>query len=138
MAKYCARGRFLGFKSPFYSPHPSALVTENPDPLLRELCFTDSRNVPLFGDLDMLDLKNIYSLEVDFPFFAERLSILTIFVHNQLPNDWKVLWRDRRDVANFWTLWAVLLFGAPTLLLGIIQAVLAGLALRPSGGDGVK
>ncbi|KAK3345812.1 hypothetical protein B0T25DRAFT_550422 [Lasiosphaeria hispida] len=132
ITKICARGRFLGFKSPFYSPHPSALVKKNPDPLLEELCFTDSRNVALFSDLDMLDLKNIYTLDADFPYFAERLSILNTFVHNQLPNGWKVLWRDRRDVAKFWTIWAVLLFGAPSLILAMIQAFLAGWALRPS------
>jgi hypothetical protein len=42
----CLRGRVCGFKSPFKNAHPSALVKEHADPLLEELCFKDSRNVP--------------------------------------------------------------------------------------------
>ncbi|KAK5651634.1 hypothetical protein OQA88_11809 [Cercophora sp. LCS_1] len=67
-------------KSPFYGPHPSAFVKENVDPLLEKLCFKNNRDLSLFSDLD------IYMLDIDFPYFAERLSILSTFVHNQLPN----------------------------------------------------
>jgi hypothetical protein len=126
---YCARGRLFGFKNPFIQPHPSALVKKNADPLLERLCFNDSRKEIIFEDLEMLNLKNIYVLETDFPYLADRLSVLQEFVENQCPNDWMVLWRDRRDMAKFWTIWAVLLFGAPTVLLGVIQTVLTGFQL---------
>jgi hypothetical protein len=87
----------------------------------------------VFDDLDMLNLKNIYVLDTDFPHFAERLAALQEFVANQCPNDWKILWRDRRDIAKFWTIWAVLLFGAPSLLLAVIQTILTGFQLQPQG-----
>lgn len=129
--RYCDRGRMFGLKSPFRSPHPSALVRgAKADPLLKELCFKDSRNVATFADLDILDLKQVYVLDNDFPYFAERLAALQSFSEHQLPQDWRVLWRDRRDVAKFWTFWAVLLFGVPSIVLSVIQAILTGFQLR--------
>jgi hypothetical protein len=131
MKEYCSRGRLFGLRSPFRSPHPSALVRgAKADPLLEELCFMDSRNVAIFADLDILDLKQVYVLDNDFPYFAERLAALQSFSEHQLPQDWRVLWRDRRNIAKFWTFWAVLLFGIPSLVLSIIQAILTGLQLR--------
>ncbi|KAF2793355.1 hypothetical protein K505DRAFT_362060 [Melanomma pulvis-pyrius CBS 109.77] len=100
------------------------------DPLLCRLCFEDCRDEPLFIQLDMFDLENTYNLDPDFSYFAERLSRLQDFVENQCPNDWKILWRDRQDVAKFWTIWAVILCGFLTLVLAIIPTVLAGLQLR--------
>ncbi|KAL2671553.1 hypothetical protein Neosp_014143 [[Neocosmospora] mangrovei] len=127
---FCSQGRIFGIKNPFKDEHVSALLKETPDPLLEELCFKDSRHVPVFAELEMVDLKNIYNLDSDFPYFSERLKILQSFVQNQCPQDWQVLWRDRRDVAKFWTIWAVMLFGIPTLILSVIQTVLTGLQLR--------
>ena len=127
---YSARGKLFGFTSPFRSPHPSALVKDEADPLLERLCFKDSREEYLYGELDMLNLKKIYVLDTDFPFFAERLLALQEFVVNQCPNDWQVLWRDRRDVAKFWTIWAVLLFGVPTILLALAGTILAGFQIH--------
>jgi hypothetical protein len=94
------------------------------------ICKRTDKPVTVFAELDILDLKNIYVLESDFPFFADRLSILRSFVEHQLPQDWRVLWRDRRDVAKFWTVWAVMLFGVPTLILAIIQTILTGFQLQ--------
>ncbi len=87
----------------------------------------------MFAELDILGLKNIYVLETDFPFFADRLSILRSFVENQLPQDWTVLWRDRRNVAKFWAVWAVMLFGVPSLVIAIVQTILTGFQLQPQG-----
>ncbi|RSL87984.1 hypothetical protein CEP52_015362 [Fusarium oligoseptatum] len=128
--KFCGQGRILGFKNPFRDEHPSAFVKDTADPLLEELCFKDSRRVHLFAELDIVDLKNIYNLDGDFPYFAERLTALKSFVENQCPHDWKVLWRDRRDVAKFWTIWAVMLFGIPSLLISVIQTILTGFQLQ--------
>jgi hypothetical protein len=78
----------------------------------------------------MLSLKNVYILETDFPYFAYRLLILKSFVQHQLPQDWRILWRDRREVAKFWTIWAVVIIGLPTIVLAIIQTILTGFQLR--------
>jgi hypothetical protein len=127
MEKYSARGRLLGFKSPFYDAHPSAFVKDSSaDPLLNDICLKDSRNLPLFIDLDMLDLKNVYALNTDFPFFAKRLSLLNQFVHNQLPQDWQVSRRERRNLSRFWTIWTKTILNLPMMVMTMIQVVLGG------------
>lgn len=84
----------------------------------------------MFADLDMMGLKNVYVLGTDFAYFVDRISTLQSFVQTQCPQGWTVLWRDRRDVAKFWTVWAVLLFGLPSIILATISTVLTGLQLR--------
>jgi hypothetical protein len=56
----------------------------------------------------------------------------------QKPNDWWILWQDRRDVKNWWivwTAWAVLLIGGGTVILQLFQLVFqiwsTALALKP-------
>jgi hypothetical protein len=131
--EHCMKGRLAGYKIPYRPEHPSALVRgQSEDPLLEKLCFKDSRDEGLFVDLDMMELKAIYVLDTDFPYFADRLAALQEFVENQCPSGFMALWRDRRDVAKFWTIWAVVLFGVPSLILAVIQTVLTGFQLRPN------
>ncbi|KIW30596.1 uncharacterized protein PV07_06330 [Cladophialophora immunda] len=109
--KHCSQGKlFNKYRSPWQKPHPSAFVHNHADPLLERLCFYDCRDETLFVELDMLDLKHNYFLDDDFPCFADRLWALQEYVENQCPNNWKVLWQDRRNVKEFWTIWAVVVF----------------------------
>jgi hypothetical protein len=136
MDMYCARGRLLGFKSPFYDAHPSALVKDSSaDPLLNDLCLKDSRHHPLFVDLNIMDLKNFYTIDADFPFFANRISLLNQYVRDQLPRDWKVARRERGNLSKFWTRGRKMLLDLPTILLGVIQVVLAGVQIRLAARD---
>jgi hypothetical protein len=53
-----------------------------------------------------------HSLERDFcPCLQDHVS-------TQCAEDWRTLWRDRRDLNRFWTLWAVLIIGTLTIFLG--------------------
>ncbi|KIX07674.1 uncharacterized protein Z518_02328 [Rhinocladiella mackenziei CBS 650.93] len=129
--RHCSQGTlFKRYQFLRRKPHPSAFVRDQADPLLERLCFLDSRDEALFVDLDMLDLKNNYILDADFPYFADRLWALQEYVENQCPNNWKTLWRDRRDVAKFWTVWAVVVLGVPSIVLSLAQTILTGLQLR--------
>lgn len=98
------------------------LPQESPDPLLQQLCAANSSK-EFLQDLHCGDLKLSYSPEVDFPFFAKRLSVLQEYTLSQAPNDWKTLWRDRRNPREFYTFWAALIFGLSALLLALIQVI---------------
>lgn len=102
------------------------------DPLRTMLCANDWSTIPVYGELDAPDVRAVYSARSDFPFFAERLTTLQQYIATQSPNDWKALWRDRRDVARFWALWAVVIFGGASIFLGIIQVGLAAAQVASS------
>ena len=89
------------------------------------LCGTDWLKQQIYEDVDASGVKAVYSAKADFPFFADRLLSLQDFAVTQCPSDWRTVWRDRRDVARFWTLWAVMVFGGASIVIGIIQVLLA-------------
>lgn len=97
-----------------------------PDPLLLPLCQEDWSRQLVYEELDVSNVRTVYSATIDFPFFMERLMNLQEYVITQSPNDWSSLWRDRRDLPRFWGLFAVLLFGAASILLALVQIALAG------------
>lgn len=53
--------------------------------------------------------------------YEDILLALQRSVHVQPPDDWLSLWRDRREPLRFRTLWAVIVFGLFTVILGILQ-----------------
>ena len=96
------------------------------------LCAYGWSNVPVYHELDAPDVRAVYSARTDFPFFAERLTNLQQYIAAQSPNDWKALWRDRRDVARFWAVWPVVIFGVASIFLGIIQVGLTAAQVASS------
>ena len=88
------------------------------------LCGDEWLKQVIYEDVDASDVKTVYSARADFPFFADRLLSLQDFAVTQCPSDWRTVWRDRRDVARFWTLWAVMVFGSASIVIGILQVVL--------------
>ena len=95
------------------------------DPLLFSLCGSEWLKLLIYQDVDAFGAKNVYSARADFPFFGDRLSKLQDFAVTQSPNNWRTVWWDRRDVTRFWTLWAVMVFGSASIVIGIVQVVLA-------------
>ena len=112
-----------GRKGPFHQADASEDRGE--DHLLPLLCGEDWLKQEIYEDVDVSSVKNVYSTRADFPFFADRLLSLQDFAVTQSPSNWRTVWRDRRDVARFWTLWAVMVFGGASIVIGIIQVVLA-------------
>ncbi len=105
----------------FFTP----LADAGEDPLLPSLCGDEWLKQEIYEDIDVSSVKTVYSARADFPFFADRLLSLQDFAVMQCPSDWRTVWWDRRDVARFWTLWAVMVFGGASIVIGIIQVVLA-------------
>lgn len=111
-----------------YNAETAALVKstrDRSDPLLAELCGRDWSEQRLFDELEGPTVKNVYSAASDFPFFGERLLELHQYIALLDPHDWKTLWHDRRDIARFWTVWAVIFFGVIATLLALVGLFLA-------------
>ena len=109
----------FGSNSPLFQADPCE------DPLLPRLCGSEWLKLSIYEDVDASGAKNVYSARADFPFFGNRLSNLQDFAVTQCPSNWRTVWRDRRDVPRFWTLWAVMVFGGASIVIGIVQVVLA-------------
>ena len=92
---------------------------QSEDELLHELC---ARKQCRFL-LPRADRK-VWSLKHDFPVLRSRLSALAFEMSTRRPRTWLELWRDKRDSAQWATFWAVIVFGAISLFLSLIQVVL--------------
>jgi hypothetical protein len=71
------------------------------DPLLKELCSTFWKNVPLYTEIGAMPPKRQYLASKDFPSFQERLIKLQRFVADQDQTDFMTLVHDRRDICEF-------------------------------------
>lgn len=72
-------------------------------------------------------MPNLFCKKSDFPIFAQRLSEIQDYIVKQKPNKTLTLWRDRRDLLRWYTLWAVLIIGIVGLFLAIVQVILSAL-----------
>jgi hypothetical protein len=72
-----------------------------------------------------LQEESTYSSQDDFPMFGQRLAKLQEFNLRQQPSKLRDLWRDRRDPLQWYTFWAVLIFGSFSLLLTLFQLIVA-------------
>ena len=68
--------------------------------------------------------REVYDLSQDFPVLRSRIVVLIQHLASKRPRTWKELWRDKRDSANWYTFWAVLVIGGLGVLLGFVQVVL--------------
>lgn len=100
------------------------------DPLRDEICGTPSHSNALFDHIDAFPEKSTYWSDSDLPNLGDRLLELQDFVVSQDSGTFRALWYDVRDLNRFWTFWAVVLFGVTSVVLSMIQTVLAGLQLR--------
>lgn len=74
--------------------------------------------------------RPIYFLDRDFPVLGGRIKLLMQDLKESRPEGWRQLLRDRRDTVQYWTFWLVAVFGALSIVLSLIQVILAGLALK--------
>jgi hypothetical protein len=114
------------------------------DELLDLLCCTPHRplvkKVPsTFWPVSCRDYDNIlseadsYSAQDDFPMFSQRLAALQEFSLRQQPSKLRDLWRDRRNPLQWYTFWAVLIVGGASIIIGLLQLVVAIVAIPLSG-----
>ena len=100
-------------------------LQENGDKLLSVLC-AESRIEHEIVPKD----RPIFFLDRDFPVLGGRIKLLMEDLKESRPQGWRQLLRDRRDTVQYWTFWLVAIFGAVSIVLSMIQVILAGLALR--------
>jgi hypothetical protein len=92
---------------------------EGEDKLLSELC---GRKAPSSW-LSRPD-RGSYDLQHDFPVLRSRLARVSYHISERKPRSWKGLWRDKRDSAQWYTFWAVLMIGGLGLIFSFTQVVL--------------
>jgi hypothetical protein len=100
---------------------------EGEDGLLNELCGRKRCK-----DWAKRPDREIYDLQHDFPILRSRIATLNYHLSSRKPRTWKDLWRDKRDSAQWFTFWAVLIIGGFGLLFSFIQVVLQMVQLAVS------
>lgn len=100
------------------------------DPFRDHICGTPSHNNAFFDQIEAFPEKSTYWSDSDFPNLGDRMLEIQDFVVSQDSGTFRALWYDVRDLNRFWTFWAVVVFGITSIVLSLIQTVLAGLQLR--------
>lgn len=70
--------------------------------------------------------QDMYSVDSDFSVLGARLLELQDFILKQNAYTIWDIWRDRRNPLQWYTFWAVIIFGFFTLIISVIQTVLSG------------
>ncbi|KAK0645778.1 hypothetical protein B0T16DRAFT_411918 [Cercophora newfieldiana] len=73
--------------------------------------------------------KPVYYLARDFPMMQAKLDFLNEVVVHKEPKSLLQLWRDKRNTAQWYTFWAVILYGTLGILIGVAQFITSLLAL---------
>jgi hypothetical protein len=83
----------------------------------------------LIGENNMLNEQDVYNTWTDFPILGKRLLILQTWNTRQQPSTLRDVWRDRRSPSTWLAFWAVLIFGATSILLSVLQLAVAAAQL---------
>ena len=92
---------------------------EGVDKFLAKLCTREENPLP-----DSLRQSEVYDLRKDFPVLRCKIAVIINRLSNKRPRTWKQIWSDRRDSPNWYTFWALLLFGGVGMTLAFIQVML--------------
>ncbi|KAI9794606.1 MAG: hypothetical protein M1816_004493 [Peltula sp. TS41687] len=100
---------------------------EGHDPLLPMLCGGKS-----FDCSALAQDRELYRLSRDFPILRSRIAVLHQHLSSMKPRGWRELWRDRRDTAQWYTFWAVMVIGGCGIVLTLVQVGLQAAQLARS------
>jgi hypothetical protein len=96
------------------------------DPLLDRLCGTHlSISIFSFGR----PVRENYDAQSDFPCLRPRLKRLNDYMSGVEPSRLRSLWRDRRDLRLWYTIWAVIILGGITILQAFVSIFLSAAQL---------
>ncbi|KAH6620733.1 hypothetical protein B0J18DRAFT_205972 [Chaetomium sp. MPI-SDFR-AT-0129] len=94
------------------------------DPCLDELCgYSISTSVTM-------PVRESYDANIEFPVFRARLERIQQHIRDIQPNRFMSLWRDRRDLRLWYTIWAVIVLSVIGLIIAAISVVLAGIQVN--------
>ena len=92
------------------------------DPCLDELCgINTSASIFTFGS----SVRDSYDSESDFPIFRDRLKKIQDYMEGIQPNRFLSVWRDRRDLRLWYTIWVVIILGVIGLIMSMVSMFLA-------------
>lgn len=97
-----------------------AVLSQNPDPLLRSLCLDQ-----YFADTLVPADRLVYVTSRDFLVLGERVELLAAELRCTKPRSWRDLLRDRRASLQYWTFWLVAIFGVTSIALSVMQVILS-------------
>lgn len=92
------------------------------DPFLNRICGAER-----FDDTVLSPDRESYWLNRDFPILRMRLAVLQHQLSSVKPTGWRAIWTDKRDSVQWYTFWAVILFGGAGLILGTLQVIFQGI-----------
>jgi hypothetical protein len=94
------------------------------DSLLLQLCSSKTVILPI-----LCKEREFYRLGRDFPILRSRIASLLQQMTDLKPRGWKEIWNDKRDSAQWYTFWAVIVFGGSWIALVFIRVVLQAATL---------
>lgn len=92
------------------------------DHLLDQFCGLNlSTSIFSFGQ----PVRETYNADTDFPIFAGRLLAIQGYMSGIEPSRIQSLWRDRRDLRLWYTIWAVIIMGGIGIIQSTVQIILS-------------
>ena len=94
------------------------------DPCLDELCgysIPTSLTTPV---------RESYDANLDFPVFKARLERIQQHIRDIQPNRFMSLWRDRRDLRLWYTIWAVIILSVIGLIIAAVSMFLSAIQVN--------
>lgn len=104
----------------------------NPDPLLRLLCLDQ-----YFAHSMVPPDRTLYLTDRDFLVLGRRVERLADELKVAKPKSLIDLLHDRRDTLQYWTFWFVVIIGGASVLLGILQVILATIQVLQGSGKSI-
>jgi len=92
------------------------------DPGLDELCSTDSTKSEAS---ESSSVRDSFDCEADFPIFRYRFLRVQRYMEGIQPNRFMSLWRDRRDLKLWYTIWVVIILQIIALVIAAASMFLA-------------
>lgn len=72
-------------------------------------------------------MRDIYDIETDFPIFSNRFKKIQDYIKGIESSRFMSLWRDRRDLRLWYTIWTVIIIGVFSLILSTVSMFLAAI-----------
>lgn len=104
----------------------------NPDPLLQLLCLDQH-----FAHSLVPPDRALYLTDRDFLVLGLRVGRLADELKVAKPKSLVDLLHDRRDTLQYWTFWFVVIIGGASILLGILQVILAAIQVLQASGKSI-
>lgn len=70
-------------------------------------------------------VRDAYQIESEFPILQSKLTRIHFFMEGIEPSRFVSIWRDRRDLRLWYTIWMVIIFGCISVVQAFISIALS-------------